>query len=253
MPGVLGGVVAGGDKVAPSPNKVLAVACCKLMHDPKGNTAFVCRYPACDKSYASRDAVRKHCRIHHLQWLRTLERVTTHEEEMVEVTLPVRTLKKAGEKGEKKPKAGALTAGDLASFVGLHGVSPDFSGLGGNPFSPSLHALPSADDLFDSLPIDLLNPDELMSGVDALAHEPMTPRTAALTGCVGNPGLISLELAASSLMSDPAGYTPRSSSARSSATSPRCRHSGARTQPSGPPPGRWLGTACRATGRASSK
>ena len=213
MPGVLGGVVAGGDKVAPSPNKVLAVACCKLMHDPKGNTAFVCRYPACDKSYASRDAVRKHCRIHHLQWLRTLERVTTHEEEMVEVTLPVRTLKKAGEKGEKKPKAGALTAGDLASFVGLHGVSPDFSGLGGNPFSPSLHALPSADDLFDSLPIDLLNPDELMSGVDALAHEPMTPRTAALTGCVGNPGLISLELAASSLMSDPAGYTPRSSSA----------------------------------------
>ena len=28
-----------------------------------------------------------------MQWLRTLERVTTHEEEMVEVTLPVRTLK----------------------------------------------------------------------------------------------------------------------------------------------------------------
>ena len=83
----------GGNKVAPSPNEVPAVACCKLLHDPKGNTAFVCRYPGCEKSYASRDAVRKHCRIHHLQWLRTLERVTTHEEEMVEVTLPVRTLK----------------------------------------------------------------------------------------------------------------------------------------------------------------
>jgi hypothetical protein len=176
MPGVVGSIVVGGDKAGPSPNKVLAVACCKLMHDPKGNTAFVCRYPACEKSYASRDAVRKHCRIHHLQWLRTLERVTTHEEEMVEVTLPVRTLKKAGEKGEKgekKPKASAakLDLGQLAGF----GASPDLMGLGGNPFSPSLHALPSADDLFDSLPIDLLNPDELMSGVDALAHEPMTP------------------------------------------------------------------------------
>ena len=68
----------GGNKVAPSPNEVPAVACCKLLHDPKGNTAFVCRYPGCGKSYASRDAVRKHCRIHHLQWLRTLERVTTH-------------------------------------------------------------------------------------------------------------------------------------------------------------------------------
>ena len=67
---------------------------------------------------------------------------------------------------------------DPGPQVGTFGASPDMMGLGGNPFSPSLHALPSADDLFDSLPIDLLNPDELMSGVDALAHEPMTPCAA---------------------------------------------------------------------------
>ena len=80
-------------------NSVLAVNCCKILMTGD-RSRFVCKHPGCEREYASRDAVRKHCRIHHLQWLRTLERVTTHEEEMVEVTLPVRTLKKAGEKGE---------------------------------------------------------------------------------------------------------------------------------------------------------
>ncbi len=56
-----------------------AVACCELTHDPKGNTVFLCLYPACGKSYASRDAVRKHCRIRHVQWLCSLERVSTHQ------------------------------------------------------------------------------------------------------------------------------------------------------------------------------
>lgn len=50
--------IGSDDKTAPSPNKVLAVACCKLIHDRNGNTAYVCRYPGCEKSYASRDAVR---------------------------------------------------------------------------------------------------------------------------------------------------------------------------------------------------
>ena len=33
---------------------------------------YVCRYVGCGKSYASTDAVRKHCRQRHLEWLRSL-------------------------------------------------------------------------------------------------------------------------------------------------------------------------------------
>lgn len=33
---------------------------------------FYCRYPRCGKGYASTDAVRKHCRQRHLEWLRRL-------------------------------------------------------------------------------------------------------------------------------------------------------------------------------------
>jgi len=33
---------------------------------------FYCRYPKCGKRYASTDAVRKHCRQRHLEWLRQL-------------------------------------------------------------------------------------------------------------------------------------------------------------------------------------
>lgn len=33
---------------------------------------FYCRYPSCGKGYASTDAVRKHCRQRHLEWLRRL-------------------------------------------------------------------------------------------------------------------------------------------------------------------------------------
>jgi len=33
---------------------------------------FYCRYPGCGKGYASTDAVRKHCRQRHLEWLRQL-------------------------------------------------------------------------------------------------------------------------------------------------------------------------------------
>ena len=116
-----------GEKPAPSPNKVLAVACCKLIHDKNGNTAFICRYPGCEKSYASRDAVRKHGRIHHLQWLRTLERVTTHEEEVVEAALVVRTQKRGGGSGGGKKKKAAAD-----------GSEPLMMPL--NPFSPTMSA-----------------------------------------------------------------------------------------------------------------
>ena len=36
------------------------------------NIRFYCRYPRCGKGYASTDAVRKHCRQRHLEWLRRL-------------------------------------------------------------------------------------------------------------------------------------------------------------------------------------
>jgi len=33
---------------------------------------FFCKFPRCGKAYASTDAVRKHCRQRHLDWLRRL-------------------------------------------------------------------------------------------------------------------------------------------------------------------------------------
>ena len=44
-----------------------------MVTDRDGNPAFRCRFPGCEKTYASRDAVRKHGRINHLQWLRSCE------------------------------------------------------------------------------------------------------------------------------------------------------------------------------------
>jgi len=37
-----------------------------------GEARFFCRFPRCNKAYASTDAVRKHCRQRHLDWLRRL-------------------------------------------------------------------------------------------------------------------------------------------------------------------------------------
>ena len=113
--------------------------------------------------------MRKHCRIHHLTWLRTLERVTSHEEEVTEATLTIKTQKKTAEKRAAKAAAasgaaaapGAAAPGPSAAAMAM---SPGMMPLGVDPFSPTLTALPSADELLDSLPIDLLNPDELMSG-----------------------------------------------------------------------------------------
>uniref|UniRef100_A0A7S2G9M3 C2H2-type domain-containing protein n=1 Tax=Haptolina brevifila TaxID=156173 RepID=A0A7S2G9M3_9EUKA len=38
----------------------------------EGDSRYFCRYPGCGKGYASTDAVRKHCRQRHLEWLRRL-------------------------------------------------------------------------------------------------------------------------------------------------------------------------------------
>ena len=44
---------------------------------------FVCKYPGCAREYASRDAVRKHCRIRHQAWLKTLVRTSAREVEVI--------------------------------------------------------------------------------------------------------------------------------------------------------------------------
>ena len=48
-------------------------SCCILAADGR----FQCAYPKCPKLYASQDAVRKHCRLQHLEWLRNLQTTTS--------------------------------------------------------------------------------------------------------------------------------------------------------------------------------
>lgn len=48
-------------------------SCCILAPDGR----FQCAYPKCPKLYASQDAVRKHCRLQHLEWLRNLQTTTS--------------------------------------------------------------------------------------------------------------------------------------------------------------------------------
>lgn len=43
-----------------------------------GEVRFFCKHPGCGKGYASTDAVRKHCRQRHLEWLRRLGHGTPH-------------------------------------------------------------------------------------------------------------------------------------------------------------------------------
>ena len=56
-----------GEEEQSREHTVLAVACCSLITDGI-TTRFQCKFPDCGRDYASRDAVRKHCRIRHLQW-----------------------------------------------------------------------------------------------------------------------------------------------------------------------------------------
>jgi len=46
---------------------------------PPGTCRFQCKYPACMKMYSSTDAVRKHCRKRHLEWLRKLDLMAAHD------------------------------------------------------------------------------------------------------------------------------------------------------------------------------
>lgn len=59
-------------------NGIAAVDYCRIV--VTGTTQrFVCKHPGCAREYASRDAVRKHCRIRHEAWLKTLVRTSARE------------------------------------------------------------------------------------------------------------------------------------------------------------------------------
>ena len=122
---------------APAKKPTPSVACCKLIHDRNGNTAFTCRYPGCDKSYASRDAVRKHCRLHHLVWLRTLERVTTHEEEVVEAELPIKTQTRSAMTAEEALRQAEAEGLTLERSLGVGANSSGYKGVAVNSSSKS--------------------------------------------------------------------------------------------------------------------
>ena len=63
-------------------NGIAAVDCCRIV--VTGTTQrFVCKHPGCAREYASRDAVRKHCRIRHQAWLKTLVRTSAREVEVI--------------------------------------------------------------------------------------------------------------------------------------------------------------------------
>ena len=70
-------------KAAGGESAVLAVDCTRIVVASDGSQRFVCKYPGCSREYASRDAVRKHCRLCHLQWLRGLDRTATTDVEVV--------------------------------------------------------------------------------------------------------------------------------------------------------------------------
>lgn len=60
----------------PSPKRMRAP---KDGAPPPGTSRFRCKFPGCSKLYASTDAVRKHCRKRHLEWLRQIDRYSAHE------------------------------------------------------------------------------------------------------------------------------------------------------------------------------
>ena len=63
----------------PSPDRARARLSQRAGAPPPGTSRFRCRFPGCKKLYASTDAVRKHCRKRHLEWLRRIDLVSAHE------------------------------------------------------------------------------------------------------------------------------------------------------------------------------
>lgn len=148
----------GFDEETSREHTVLAVACCAIITDGL-STRFQCKFPDCGREYASRDAVRKHCRIRHLSWLRSLERTSTHE---VLIKKPSAMMRPFKNKSSNSPHSVEDS------------LSPSLTPLS----PPTLATLPSADDLLDDMPLSVLNPDVLMAGIDEIVgNGPLSPRS----------------------------------------------------------------------------
>jgi hypothetical protein len=55
------------------PQQKSVIQCCTVTRTELGQEIFTCKFPGCGKEFAARDAVRKHCRIRHLEWLRSID------------------------------------------------------------------------------------------------------------------------------------------------------------------------------------
>mmetsp|Transcript_6089 Transcript_6089/g.13315 ORF Transcript_6089/g.13315 Transcript_6089/m.13315 type:complete len:230 (-) Transcript_6089:343-1032(-) len=84
MPGAFGFPLSGWDSgsSASSSPKVMRRSIYKDGAPPPGSCRFQCRHPGCSKVYASTDAVRKHCRKRHMEWLRRLDKIASRERQM---------------------------------------------------------------------------------------------------------------------------------------------------------------------------
>ena len=108
-------------------NSVLAVNCCKILMTGD-RSRFVCKHPGCEREYASRDAVRKHCRLRHLAWLRSLKRTAVHDIEVLskeaEAALPPPPRREPKRAAAAPPPPSAPAMPQMPYSPGLMPVSP---------------------------------------------------------------------------------------------------------------------------------
>ena len=105
-----------------------AVQCCTVTQRD-GVVIFSCKFPGCGREYASRDAVRKHCRLRHLDWLRSLDKGVAVEHQLV------RPDKKR--KGAAQQEANATRSSDEEDEDGVGGSGGKKKkklGPGGRPY-----------------------------------------------------------------------------------------------------------------------
>jgi len=156
-------------------NSVLAVNCCKILMTGE-RSRFVCKHPGCEREYASRDAVRKHCRLRHLAWLRSLKRTAVHDIEVLskeaEAALPPPPRREPKRAAAPPPPPTAPLMPQMPYSPGMTPVSPlmtpSLVPIDGSMLAskmPSLHwelnktpaQMPSAGDIFlikDLPPLD---------------------------------------------------------------------------------------------------
>ena len=143
-----------------------AVQCCTVTQRD-GVVIFSCKFPGCGREYASRDAVRKHCRLRHLDWLRSLDKGVAVEHQLVRPD-------KKRPKGAAQQEANAARSSDEEEGEdGAGGKKKRRIGPGGRPYWAS-DALDESDQALRgalSLPEDAnlndfeVSPDDLFQAV----------------------------------------------------------------------------------------